>query len=228
MSTCINSQKLALEGGECAVDSEFPVWPDYSEDEIKAVENVLHSGRVNYWTGKLGQKFEHEFAAHFGVNYAVALSNGSVALELALEVLNIGKGDEVIVTSRTFIASVSSICLKGAVPVFADVDLNSQNITADSIRACITPRTKAIMLVHLAGWPCDMTEILRIAKENNLNIIEDCAQAHGAKFEDKFVGSFGDVATFSFCQDKIMTTGGEGGVLVTNDKTAWSKAWAFK
>ena len=162
--TAIFKKKLAIEGGECEVNSAFPVWPTYAQDEVNAVQKVLQSGRVNYWTGDLGQKFEKQFATYFGVNYAVALANGSVALELALEVLNIRAGDEVIVTPRTFIATVSSICLKGATPVFADVDLNTQNITADAIQVCITPRTKAIMLVHLAGWPCDMQSIIEVAK----------------------------------------------------------------
>ncbi len=224
----IYKQELAIEGGECVVNSELPVWPSYEQDEVDAVQNVLQSGRVNYWTGDLGQKFEQQFATYFGVNYAVALANGSVALELALEVLNIGAGDEVIVTPRTFIATVSSICLKGATPVFADVDLNTQNITANAIQTCITPRTKAIMLVHLAGWPCDMQSIIEVAKDNDLKLIEDCAQAHGAKYNDKYVGSFGDVATFSFCQDKIMTTGGEGGMFVTNNESTWRKAWMYK
>jgi len=142
--------------------------------------------------------------------------------------LNIGLGDEVIVTSRTFVASASCICLKGAIPVFADVDRNSQNITADSIKDCITPKTKAIILVHLAGWPCEMSSILKLVKENNLKLIEDCAQAHGAKYENKYVGSFGDAATFSFCQDKIMTTGGEGGMFLTNDERTWRKVWMYK
>ncbi len=226
--TANNNQKLVIDGGECVVNSELPGWPNYEQDEVDAVQNVLQSGKVNYWTGDLGHKFEQQFAAYFGVNYAVALANGSVALELALQVLNIGVGDEVIVTPRTFIATVSSICIKGATPVFADVDLNTQNITADAIQACITPRTKAIMLVHLAGWPCDMQPIIKIAKDNNLKLIEDCAQAHGAKYNNKYVGSFGDVATFSFCQDKIMTTGGEGGMFITNNKSMWCKAWMYK
>lgn len=228
MSSCLNDKQLALEGGERVTNSSFPVWPSYSEDETNAVCNVLRSGRVNYWTGDLGQKFEKEFAEYFGVKYAVALANGSVALELALDALGIVKGDEVIVTSRTFIASVSSICLRGAIPVFADVDKNSQNITAHSIKTCITSKTRAIILVHLAGWPCDMSPILELAKKNNLKLIEDCAQAHGAKYGNKYVGSFGNAATFSFCQDKIMTTGGEGGMLITNDESIWRKVWMYK
>ena len=226
--TSIYKQKLAIEGGERVVNSEIPIWPSYEQDEMNAVQNVLKSGKVNYWTGDSGQKFEQQFSKYFGVRYAVALANGSVALELALETLNIGVGDEVIVTPRTFIATVSSICLKGAIPVFADVDMHSQNITADSIKKCITHRTKAILLVHLAGWPCEMQSIIEIAKDNSLKLIEDCAQAHGAKYNNKYVGSFGDVAVFSFCQDKIISTGGEGGMLVTNNESIWRKAWMYK
>ena len=227
MSSTIK-KKLAIDGGEREVDTVFPNWPNYEEDEVLAVQNVLNSGKVNYWTGNIGKTFEKKFAEYFGVKYAVALSNGSVALELALEALQIGSGDEVIVTSRTFIASVSSICLKGATPVFADVDRNSQNITAKSIKSCITPNSRAIILVHLAGWPCEMEEILNLANKHNLKIIEDCAQAHGAKYKNQFVGSFGDVGTFSFCQDKIISTGGEGGMLVTNDEAIWQAAWSYK
>ena len=203
-------------------------WPSFAEDEIDAVTKVLHSGKVNYWTGEEGRSFEKEFAAFHGVRYAVALANGSVALELSLRVFGIGPGDEVIVTPRSFIASASCIVLQGAAPVFADVDRESQNITADSIRKVITPRTKAIIAVHHAGWPCDMDPIMELADRHDLKVIEDCAQAHGAQYKGRYVGSFGHAAAFSFCQDKIMTTGGEGGMLLTNDDTAWSSAWSYK
>ena len=186
------------------------------------------SNKVNYWTGTEGREFEKEFAAQCGVKHAVALSNGTVALELALYALEIGPGDEVITTSRTFIASASCIVMRGAVPVIADVDRVSQNITADTIRDLITPKTKAIIAVHLAGWPCDMDPILELAREHGLKVIEDCAQCHGATYKGRGVGSLGDVAAFSFCQDKIMTTGGEGGMLITNDEAVWRKAWSFK
>ncbi len=224
----ISKSKLAIDGGKSVVNYELPSWPKYERDEVAAVQDVLKSGRVNYWTGNNCKTFEKKFAEYFGVKFAVALSNGSVALELALKALKIGHGDEVIVTSRTFIASVSSICLIGATPVFADIDRNSQNITAESIRQCLTPKSRVIMLVHLAGWPCEMEEILELANKHNLKIIEDCAQAHGAKYNNKFVGSFGHVGAFSFCQDKIISTGGEGGMLVTNDEEIWRKAWAYK
>lgn len=203
-------------------------WPYFSEDEIAAVTAVLKSGKVNYWTGEEGRLFEKEFAGFTGCKYAVAVANGTVALELALYALGIGPGDDVIVPSRTFIASASCVVMRGAMPVLADVDPVSQNITAETIRAVLTPRTKAVICVHLAGWPCDMDPILELANKHGLKVIEDCAQAHGATYKGRPVGSLGHVAAFSFCQDKIITTGGEGGMLTTNDKEVWEKAWAFK
>lgn len=203
-------------------------WPNFTQEEADAVQDVLLSNKVNYWTGKHGCKFEQEFAAFADCKYAAALMNGTVALDSALLALNIGSGDEVIVTSRTFIASVSSIVSAGAVPIFADVDRDSQNITADSIEALISPRTKAIMCVHLTGWPCDMDPIIGLAEEHDLFVIEDCAQAHGARYKARSVGSIGHIGCWSFCQDKIMTTGGEGGMVTTNDRELWLKMWSFK
>ena len=203
-------------------------WPCFSTEEIEATSDVLRSGKVNYWTGEQGRLFEREFADYCGVNHAIAVTNGTVALELALLGLQIGAGDEVIVTPRTFIASASAIVMRGAAPVFADVDPITQNITAQTISKVITPRTRAIIVVHLAGWPCDMDAIMDLADDHQLKVIEDCAQAHGASYKGRPVGSFGHVAAFSFCQDKIMTTGGEGGMLVTNDEALWQRAWAFK
>lgn len=219
---------LAIDGGKPIRTTPFPAWPDFAEDEIEVVNEVLRSGKVNYWTGQEGRLFEREFADFTGCRYAVALANGTVALELALYALGIGPGDEVIVTSRTFIASASCTVMRGATPVMADVDPVSQNITAETIAAVLTPRTKAIITVHLAGWPCDMDPILALAREKGVFVIEDCAQAHGATYKGRPVGSMGDVAAFSFCQDKIMTTGGEGGMLTTNSKEIWEKAWSFK
>ena len=206
----------------------FPVWPYYAEDEIEAVHDVLRSGHVNYWTGGQGRDFGREYADYVGVGFGIALANGTVALELALRALNIGPGDEVIVTSRSFVASASSITICGATPVFADVDLDSQNVTAETIAPHITIHTRAIVVVHLAGWPCEMPPIMELAKKNGIQVIEDCAQAHGARLNDQPVGSFGDIATFSFCQDKIISTGGEGGMLLTNSEALWEKAWAYK
>jgi dTDP-4-amino-4,6-dideoxygalactose transaminase len=183
---------------------------------------------VNQWTGREVEKFQYEFASHCEVKHAIALANGTLALELALKAFGIGPGDEVVVTPRTFIASASCAVLQGAIPVFADVDPNSQNITAETVEKAITPKTRAIIAVHLAGWPCNMDAIMALAGRHNLTVIEDCAQAHGAKYKGKPVGSIGHAAAYSFCQDKIMTTGGEGGMLLTNDDRAWSTAWAYK
>ena len=211
-----------------SLDRTLAPWPVFASDEIEAVTQVLASGKVNYWTGTEGREFEREYAAALGVNYAIALHNGTQALELALYALGIGEGDEVITTPRTFIASASAAVMRGATPVLAEIDRDSGNITAETIRAVITPRTKAIILVHLAGWPCEMDEIMALAREHDLYVIEDCAQAQGAMYKGQPVGSIGDIGCFSFCQDKIITTGGEGGLMVTNDEAVWKKAWAFK
>ena len=210
------------------LNTSFAPWPSFTQEEATAVHDVLLSNKVNYWTGNEGREFEKEFAAYCGVKYAIALSNGTVALELALEVLGIQPGDEVITTCYTFFASASAIVMRGAVPVFADVDPNSLNLTSETIRAVITPRTKAVIAVHLVGNPCDMDPIMELARENGLKVIEDCAQAHGATYKGRPVGSLGDAAAFSFCQDKIMTTGGEGGMLTTNEEEVWKRAWSFK
>ncbi|MBN2428709.1 MAG: DegT/DnrJ/EryC1/StrS aminotransferase family protein [Deltaproteobacteria bacterium] len=206
----------------------FAPWPHFDQDEITAVVRVLESGKVNYWTGEEGRLFERRFASAFDCDYAVALANGTVALELALHALGIAPGAEVVTTSRTFIASASAIVMRGCVPVMADVDPVSQNMTAETLKAVVTPRTRAVIAVHLAGWPCDMDPILEVAGEHGLKVIEDCAQAHGAKYKGRPVGSIGDAAAFSFCQDKIMTTAGEGGMLTTNTREVWERAWAFK
>ncbi len=219
---------LAIDGGQPLRSTAFAPWPWFEEEVIEAVAQTLRFGKVNYWTGDEGRQFEVEYAATIGCKHAVVVANGTVALELALYALGIGPGDEVIVASRTFIASASCIVMRGATPVMTDVDRDSQNITADTVRAAITPRTKAIIAVHLAGWPCDMDAILGIAHEHGLKVIEDCAQAHGAEYKGRPVGSMGHINAFSFCQDKIMTLGGEGGLVTTNDTDLWSSAWAYK
>ena len=210
------------------LNTNFTPWPSFSEEEADAVKNVLLSNKVNYWTGNECREFEKEFAVWSNSKYAIALGNGTLALDSAFKALDISIGDEVIVTARTYIASVTSIVNAGAIPIFADVDLNSQNITPETIRSMITSKTKAIVCVHLAGWPCEIDEIMDIANEFNLYVIEDCSQAHGAKYKGKSVGSIGNVGCWSFCQDKIMTTGGEGGMVTTNDKFLWSKMWSYK
>ena len=210
------------------LNTSFAPWPSFTEEEANAVRDVVLSNKVNYWTGQECRQFEQEFAAWVGAAHAIALANGTVALDLALNALGIGSGDEVIVTPRTFLASVSSIVNAGAVPVFAEVDRDTQNITAETIRAVLTPRTRAVICVHLAGWPCDMDPIMALAAQHDLKVIEDCAQAHGATYKGRSVGSIGHVGAWSFCQDKIMTTGGEGGMVTTNDRELWTKMWAFK
>lgn len=210
------------------LNSPFSPWPSFTEEEANAVRDVILSNKVNYWTGQECREFEKEFAAWSGCAHAVALTNGTVALDLAFQALGIGAGDEVIVTSRTFLASVSSIVNAGATPVFADVDADSQNITAQTIQAVLTSRTRAVVCVHLAGWPCDMDPIMALAEQHGLKVIEDCAQAHGAKYKGRPVGSIGHIGAWSFCQDKIMTTGGEGGMVTTNDRDLWSAMWSYK
>ncbi|WP_422766825.1 DegT/DnrJ/EryC1/StrS family aminotransferase [Photobacterium leiognathi subsp. mandapamensis] len=210
------------------LNTPFSPWPSYTLEEADAINRVLLSNKVNYWTGTECREFEKEFAKWVGSSYAVALSNGTLALDVALKAMNIGKDDDVIVTSRTFLASASSIVTSGANPVFADVDLNSQNITAETIKAVLTPNTKAVIVVHLAGMPAEMDEIMALAEEHNLYVIEDCAQAHGAKYKGRSVGTIGHVGAWSFCQDKIMTTGGEGGMVTTNDKMLWERMWSYK
>lgn len=210
------------------LNTPFSPWPSFTEEEGDAVRSVLLSNKVNYWTGNECHKFEEEFAAWVGTRHAVSLANGTLALDVALKALNIGPGDEVIVTPRTFLASASCIVTAGAIPVFADVDKDSQNITAQTIEAVLTPRTRAIICVHLAGLPCDMDPIMNLAVSRNIRVIEDCAQAHGARYKGRMVGSIGHVGAWSFCQDKIMTTGGEGGMVTTNDSDLWAAMWSYK
>jgi hypothetical protein len=211
-----------------AQPSRWHDWPHFDQEQVAAAAAVLRSGKVNYWTGEEGRAFEQEFARGCGAAFGIALANGTVALELALHVLDIGPGDEVVVTPRSFVASAAVVALRGARPVFAEVDPDSQNITPATVRAVLSSRTRAIIAVHLAGWPCDMDGLLALARAHDLQLIEDCAQAHGATFHNRQVGSFGRVAAFSFCQDKIMTTGGEGGLLTTDDERLWRAAWAYK
>ena len=210
------------------LNTPFSPWPSFTQEEADAVSRVLLSNKVNYWTGQECRAFEKEFAAFAETEYAIALTNGTVALDVALQALGIGKGDEVIVTPRTFLASVSSVVNAGAVPVFAEVDRDTQNISPDTIKAVLSPRTRAVICVHLAGMPCDMDPIMALASEHDFKVIEDCAQAHGARYKGRAVGSIGHIGAWSFCQDKIMTTGGEGGMVTTNDRALWSRMWSFK
>jgi len=208
--------------------SPWAPWPSFDEQQIEEVAGVLRSGKVNQWTGDRVWAFERQYAAALGRSHAVALMNGSVALELALKALGVGSGDEVVTTPRTFIASAGAIVLQGATPIFADVDRDSGNISAATIEPLINERTKAIIVVHLGGWPADMPEIVQLASDKGVAVIEDCAQAHGAMKSGRPVGAFGTIAAFSFCQDKIITTAGEGGLIALDDDEVWNKAWSFK
>lgn len=221
-------QKLAIAGGQPVRQAPLPPWPHFPEAFVEAAAAVLRSGKVNYWTGEEGRAFEQEYAASLGRRHGIALANGTVALELLLRALGIGPGDEVIVPCRTFLASASAVVMVGARPVMADVDSLSQNLTAATARAALTPRTRALIAVHLAGWPCAMDEINAFAREQGLLVIEDCAQAHGARYRDRPAGGWGDAAAFSFCQDKIITTAGEGGLAVCDDDDLFERAWAYK
>lgn len=219
---------LAIDGGRPVRKEAMPPWPYFDEADIHAVSDVLRSGQVNYWTGSEGVSFEREFAAAHGIEHAIALANGTLSLEAALTVLDVGPGDEVIVSPRTFIATASSAVMRGAVPVMADVDPVSQNITAQTIAAVATERTRAVIVVHLGGWPCDMDPILEFTSAAGISVIEDSAQALGATYKGRPVGTMGVFGSFSFCQDKIMTTGGEGGMLTTSDQALWERAWSLK
>jgi len=192
------------------------------------VARVLTSNQVNYWTGTECREFEREFASWIGVPHAIALNNGTVALEAALRALNVGPGDEVVVTPRSFMASVSCVPFVGATPVFADVDRDTQNLSAETIAPVLTPRTRAVIVVHLAGMPCDMDPILTLVNARGIAIVEDCAQAHGATYHGRMVGSIGAIGAWSFCQDKVMTTGGEGGMVTTANAELWSRMWSYK
>ncbi|MCW5941752.1 MAG: DegT/DnrJ/EryC1/StrS aminotransferase family protein [Fimbriimonadaceae bacterium] len=206
----------------------FAPWPDFDDEQVAAVAEVLRTGRVNYHTGERGKAFEREFAEWAGSKRAIALANGSVAIELCLIGLGIQPGDEIVTSPRTFLATATSCWLQGVRPVFADVDPDSGNVTAETLAAAITPKTKALLPVHIGGWPCEMDAILDLAGAEGLKVIEDCAQAHGATYRGRSVGTFGQANAWSFCQDKIMTTGGEGGMVTTDDEEAWRRMWSFK
>ncbi|NQV25356.1 MAG: DegT/DnrJ/EryC1/StrS aminotransferase family protein [Rhodopirellula sp.] len=219
---------LARDGGSPVRTEPFAAWPLFDDEMVAAVSDVLRSGKVNSWTGREVRCFEKDFAEFVGSNFGVAVSNGTVAIELALHALGIGAGAEVIVPPRTFIATASAVAMQGATPVFADIDPVSGNLTAETIAAVITPATRAIIVVHAAGWPCDMDPIMELARHHDLRVIEDCAQAHGAKYNGRHVGTIADIGAFSFCQDKIVSTGGEGGMIVTDCPDLWERAWSFK
>ena len=221
-------RELAIDGGAPVRVAPTPAWPYYAPDEIAAVTETLRSGKVNQWTGNQVGLFEQTFAELHRMPFALALANGSLALEAILRAFRVGPGDEVIVTPRSFVASVSCVNLVGAKPVFADVDIDSEAIAPATVRPLINDRTKAIIVVHLSGRPADMPGFVELARRHNILLFEDCAQAHGARIEGKFVGSFGHASAFSFCQDKIISTGGEGGMALFQDESAWRRAWSYR
>ena len=220
--------RLAIDGGRPVRATPMPSWPWFDDEDLAAAADVLSSGRVNYWTGEQGRGFEHDLAAAVGTAYAVALSNGTVALELALRALGIGPGDEVIVPAATFIATASAVVACGARPVVADVDLGTQCLTVDTVEAALSELTRAVIVVHLAGHPADVGPLQALARRRGLRLVEDCAQAHGARYRGQGVGTFGDIAAWSFCQDKIVTTGGEGGAVTTSDEQLYRRCWELK
>lgn len=206
----------------------FKNWPYFSEDELNVCSEILRSGAVNYWTGPHVKAFESEFADYLGSSFAVAVSNGTAALELSLKALGVGLGDEVIIPARSFFATVSAVVAVGATPVFADVEVSSGNISVDSAEEMLSPNTRAVICVHLGGQPCDMDRLLELTNSRGIFLVEDCAQAHGAVYKGRMVGSIGHVAAWSFCQDKIISTAGEGGMVTTSLEHVWASIWSLK
>ncbi len=221
-------EKLAINGGTPVRTKPFPPFPIYGEEEISAAERVLRSGKFSRLSGVEAHSFEQEYAAWFGVKHAIGANNGTSAIHMALAALEIGPGDEVIHTSHCFIGTATPTAHNGATPVFADIDPRTFNIDPKSIEAKITPRTKAIVPVHINGCPADMDEIMDIARRHNLYVIEDAAQAHGALYKGKKVGTIGDVGCFSFWEDKLMTTAGEGGIIITDNDEIAKRAIMFQ
>jgi dTDP-4-amino-4,6-dideoxygalactose transaminase len=221
-------QRLAIDGGPPVRSTPLPSWPVLPEEAIEAAAHVLRSGRINYWTGTECRTFETEYAAHVGTRHAVAVANGTVTIEMILRACGIGPGDEVITTPRTFVGTATAIVAVGARPVFADVDLDSGALCPRSAAQKITPRTRALLPVHLGGWPADLDALRDLADAHHLRLIEDCAQSHGATWRGNVTGSIGHAASFSFCQDKILTTGGEGGMITTDDEEIRRRCWEYK
>jgi len=206
---------------------KIPIYqPSLAGNEKKYVNECLNSTWISS-KGRFIAEFESKFAAYTGTRYAASVSNGTVALHLALVVLGIGPGDEVIVPTLTYIASVNAITYTGAVPIFVDSVSDTWQIDPDDVQRKITPRTRAIMAVHLYGHSCEMDALVLIAKNNGLFLVEDCAEAFGSLYKGRHVGSFGDIATYSFFGNKTITTG-EGGMVVTNDETLYDRVVHFK
>lgn len=220
--------RLAIDGNAPVRRTPWPPWPVYAADEVRAASRVLESGEVNYWTGSRVKSFERAFARHLGVEHAVAVTNGTIALELCLRGLGVGEGDDVLVPARTYVATASAVATVGARPIFADVDETSGNVTPETVERALTPGTRAVIVVHLGGWPCEVARISEFCRAKGLLLIEDCAQAHGASRDGVPIGATGDAAAFSFCQDKILSTGGEGGMIATRRSDVWRRVWSLK
>lgn len=206
----------------------FNDWPKFTKKEIKLASDVISSGKVNYWTGNFCKRFEYKFQSYFKLNHAITVANGSVALDAAVNVLNLNKNHEVLVTPRSYVSTASCLQRTPAKIKFVDIDLNTQNISIKSLEKLINKKTKLIICTHLAGWPFDVQKLRKIIGNKKIYIIEDCSQAHGAKIRNKFVGSMGDIAVWSFCNDKIMSTAGEGGMIACKSKNLYKKLWAYK
>lgn len=218
----MSNDQLAIHGGTPAVRDSLPHWPAFDEPAIRGVEAVLRSGKVNYWTGRKGMEFEKRFAQWQGSRFAISTTNGTAALHVGLTALGVGPGDEVIVPSYTFIASSFSIVQAGAIPRFADVNLDDHCLSVESAERLVNERTKAIMPVHLYGNVCDMDQIHAFAERHKLFVIEDNAEAFGGSYQGQKTGTLGDMSACSFCQNKTFTTGGEGGMVTTDDEElAW-------
>ena len=224
----ITSQKLAIDGGPKAVTNELPPWPQFDENAIQAVELVLRSGKVNYWTGPKGMEFERKYAEWQGSTFGISTATGTSALHVAMSALGIGPGDEVIVPSYTFIATSFAVVQAGAVPRFADVNLEDHCISIESAAKLLTPRTKALIPVHLYGNVCDMDPIMAFAEAHDLFVIEDNAEAFGGEYKGRKTGTIGHINACSFCQNKTFTTGGEGGMVTTDDEELAWEARSFR
>ncbi len=216
------ANKLAIDGGAKSVTNQLTMWPEFDEKAIHSVEEVLRSGKVNYWTGKKGMEFEKKYARWQGSKYAISAGTGTAALHVALSALGVGPGDEVIVPSYTFIATSFSVLQAGAIPRFADVNIDDHCISIESSERLVNKRTKAMIPVHLYGNVCDMDEIMSFARKHGLYVIEDNAEAFGGEYKGKKTGTISHIAACSFCQNKTFTTGGEGGMVTTDDEDlAW-------
>lgn len=221
-------QKLAIEGGPRAVKNTMEGWPRFDQNAIDKVVGVLKSGKVNYWTGPLGREFEEKYAQWQGSRFAISTATGTAALHTALTALGIGPGDEVIVPSYTFIATSFSVVQAGAIPRFADVNLEDHCINLESAEKLVTEKTRAIIPVHLYGNVCDLDPVMDFAEKHGLFVIEDNAEAFGGEYKGRKTGTIGHMAACSFCQNKTFTTGGEGGMVTTdNEDLAW-KARSFR